>query len=166
MANSARRSIPPPIPANPEHPPAGGPAARQGTAAPDPLSCSITLPATAGEVAEARRFVASFVDDPALARDAVQCVSELAANAVIHSNSRFAGGRFTVGIERYGDGRFRIRVLDEGGQWIERKKEGHEHLGLVIVRRLASAWGIDGDGPHGRTVWFELRTAPISPPAA
>jgi anti-sigma regulatory factor (Ser/Thr protein kinase) len=104
--------------------------------------------------------VARFVDDPTLVGDAVLCVSELAANAVTHSNSRFVGGRFTVGAERYSDGRFRIKVLDQGGRWIERAKAEHEHLGLMIVSRLASAWGIHDAGPYGRTTWFELRPAP------
>jgi anti-sigma regulatory factor (Ser/Thr protein kinase) len=170
MINSARRSDPPPIRTNPEHsPPADGYAGLPATAAPaaaGPSRSSITLPATAGEVAEARLFVASFVDDPTLAGDAVLCVSELAANAVIHSNSRFAGGRFTVAAERYSDGRFRIKVLDQGGRWIERAKAGREHLGLMIVSRLASAWGIHGGGLYSRTVWFELRPLPTSAPSA
>jgi anti-sigma regulatory factor (Ser/Thr protein kinase) len=169
MINSARRSDPPPMRANPGHPPADGRASLPATSAPGlagPLRSSITLPATAGQVAEARQFVAEFVDDPALAGDAVLCVSELAANAVLHSDSRFAGGRFTVAAERYSDGRFRIKVLDQGGRWIERAKAGREHLGLMIVSRLASAWGIHGDAPRGRTVWFELRPAPTLPPFA
>jgi hypothetical protein len=103
--------------------------------------------------------VTSFVKNPALVGDAVLCVSELAANAVTHSNSRFVGGRFTVAAERYSDGRFRIKVLDDGGRWIERPEAEHAHLGLMIVNRLASAWGIQSDGPDGRAVWFELRPA-------
>ena len=80
--------------------------------------------------------------------------------------SRFPDGRFTVAVERYGDGRFRIEVLDHGGRWIEQEKEGHDHLGLVIVSRLASAWGIHGDGLDGRTVWFELRPVQTPSPSA
>jgi serine/threonine-protein kinase RsbW len=162
MINSAGRSDPPPMLANPEHPPADGYVGLPTRSAPvpaGPLCSSINLPATADRVAEARRFVAGFVDDPTLVGDAVLCVSELAANAVIHSNSRLAGGRFTVAAERDDGGGFRIKVLDEGGQWIERAKPGHEQLGLMIVSRLASAWGINGDAAHRRAVWFELRPA-------
>lgn len=167
MINPARQGHRPMVRANPEHSPSADvyadlpPIAALAIAA-DPLRCSITLLATLGEVAEARRFVASFVNDPTLVNDAVLCVSELAANAVIHSNSRFPGGRFAVAAERYSDGRFRIKVLDQGGRWIERAKEGREHLGLIIVNRLASAWGIDGDGLYSRAVWFELHAVPAS----
>ena len=160
MINPARQGHAPTARADPGHSPSADIYADwPPTAAPapfDPLRCSITLPATLDEVAEARRFVASFVNDPALVDDAVLCVSELAANAVIHSDSRFPGGRFAVAAERYSDGRFRIKVLDQGGRWIERAKDGREHLGLMIVSRLASAWGMDGDGLYSRTVWFEL----------
>ena len=165
MIYSARRGDPPPMRAKPEPPPADGHAELPITAAPvlaAPLCASLNLPATAPNVARARRFVASFVDDPTLVGDAVLCVSELAANAVMHSNSRFAGGRFTVAGECYSDGCFRIKVLDEGGRWIERSKARHEHLGLMIVSRLASAWGIHDNGRHGRTVWFELRPGATS----
>ncbi|HEX6521122.1 MAG TPA: ATP-binding protein [Streptosporangiaceae bacterium] len=166
MINSARQGGPPRIRANPEHSPSADvyadwpPTAAPATAGSSCCSCSITLPATVGEVAEARRFVAGFVNDPALVDDAVLCVSELATNAVIHSNSRLAGGRFAVAAERYSDGHFRIMVLDRGGRWIERAKDGREHLGLMMVSRLASAWGVDGDGLHGRVVWFELLPVP------
>jgi hypothetical protein len=87
MINSARQSEPPPTWMNPEYPPsADGYAGLPATAAPaaaGPFCCSITLPAAAGGVAEAGRFVESFVDDPTLA-----------ANPVIHINSLFAGGRY------------------------------------------------------------------------
>ena len=166
MINPARQGHPPTVRADPEHSPSADVYANlPPTAAPapfDPLRCSITLPATLGEVAEARRFVASFVNDPTLVNDAVLCVSELAANAVIHSNSRFPGGRFAVAAERYSDGRFRIEVIDQGGRWIERAKEGREQLGLMIVSRLATAWGMDGDGLYSRTVWFELHPVTAS----
>lgn len=152
-----------------EHPPpANGRAGLHATAAPaiaGPLRSSITLPATASHIAETRRFIAGLVADQTLAADAVLCLSEVATNAVIHSNSRKAGGRFSVRAEQYSDGLVRIEVEDEGGRWIERPKaEGQQHLGLEVVSQLASAWGVQGDGLRSRTVWFELRPGPV--PAA
>jgi anti-sigma regulatory factor (Ser/Thr protein kinase) len=126
-----------------------------------PLCSSITLPGTARHIAEARRFITSVVADRTLAADAVLCLSEVVTNAVIHSNSRGDGGRVSVRAEQCSDGLLRIEVQDQGGRWIERPKaEGQRHLGLMIVSQLASAWGIQGDGLHSRTVWFELRPVP------
>jgi serine/threonine-protein kinase RsbW len=122
-----------------------------------PLRATITLPATPDQIAEARRFVAGFVSDATLADDAMLCLSEVATNAVIHSNSCRAGGRFTVRAELHGDGCVHIEVEDQGGRWMERAKpEGQSHLGLMVVRQLASEWGIDGDGSGCRSVWFEF----------
>ena len=171
MIKSANWSDPTPTSANTKRPPpakgqAGLPAVTAPAIASLPRS-SISLPATASQVAEARRFVASLVADSTLAADAVLCLSEVATNAVIHSNSRRVGGRFTVSAQRTGDGHLRIQVEDQGGRWVERAKtEGQQHLGLMVVSRLASAWGIETDGCHHRMVWFELRPVPASPPSA
>jgi anti-sigma regulatory factor (Ser/Thr protein kinase) len=178
MINSANRGGPALIsPGTGCSPPANGQAGLAATAEPAIAGlprASINLPATPGQLAEARRFVASFVADPVLAADAVLCLSEVATNAVIHSNSREAGGRFTVSAERYSDGHLRVEVQDEGGRWIKRAKPGgQQHLGLMVVGSLASAWGIEGDGFRHRTVWFELHLPPgrshdnlLSEPAA
>lgn len=129
------------------------------------LRATITLPATPDQIAEARRFVAGFVADATLADDAMLCLSEVATNAVIHSDSRRAGGRFTVRAELHGDGYVHIDVEDQGGRWMERAKpEGQSHLGLTVVRQLASAWGIDGDGSGSRRVWFELHPIGVGRP--
>lgn len=160
MINSASWSAPEPTRTTTGWPPpANGQARLPATASPAmarPLRSSITLPATEGQVIKARKFVATFVDDPTLAADAVLCLSEVATNAVIHSNSRHVGGQFTVSAERYRDGHLRVEVQDEGGRWMERAKAEGQHLGLLLVRRLSSAWGIESDGYYRRTVWFEL----------
>jgi len=143
---------------------------RQGSTGPGsarPPRARVTLRATSDQIAEARRFLTGFVADPALAGDAALCLSEVATNAVVHSNSRGAGGRFTVSAQLHGDGVLRIEVEDQGGRWVERAKpEGQRHLGLMIVRELASAWGIEGDGSAHRTVWFELRPPRAAVPSA
>ena len=74
--------------------------------------------------------------------------------------------RFTVSAERDRDGHLRVEVQDEGGRWMERAKAEGQHLGLLIVSQLSSAWGIESDGYHRRTVWFELCPVPASSPLA
>jgi anti-sigma regulatory factor (Ser/Thr protein kinase) len=149
-------------------PPASAAGGLPDNTAPDsasPVRAIVVLPAAPDQIAAARRFVSDFVGTATLASDAVLCLSEVATNAVIHSNSRGTSGRFTVSAELHGDDCLRIEVADEGGQWLERAKPaGQRHLGLAIVRELASAWGIEGDGCDHRTVWFELR--PVSEPSS
>jgi serine/threonine-protein kinase RsbW len=92
------------------------------------------------------------------ADDAVQIVSELAANAAVHSNSAASGGRFTVRAEVYYGDYVWIEVEDDGGPWTPRPTgDDHPH-GLDLVDALAGAWnwGIDGDSEHGRVAWVRL----------
>ena len=145
MINSASWSAPEPTRTTTGWPPpANGQARLPATASPAmarPLRSSITLPATEGQVIKARKFVATFVDDPTLAADAVLCLSEVATNAVIHSNSRHVGGQFTVSAERYRDGHLRVEVQDEGGRWMERAKAEGQHLGLLLVQPAQQRMG-------------------------
>ena len=113
------------------------------------------FPGEAGQVREARRFLAGLLDGCPAGDDALLCVSELATNAVLHSRSGGPGGRFTV-IAAVQAGRLRVGVTDEGGPWgQERDGGGQSGRGLLIVGQLATRWGRD-DGDAGRTVWFEI----------
>jgi anti-sigma regulatory factor (Ser/Thr protein kinase) len=156
-----------PGPVNRETVPAAAAAPPIATAPSIATGCrsSVSFPATASQIVRARQFLEGFLADSPLAADATLCLSEIATNSVIHSNSRREGGRFTVNVERYQDGHVRVEVKDQGGPWIERKKpEGQLSLGLRIVGQLAGEWGIRGDSYRARTVWFEV--GPIRPSAS
>ncbi len=113
------------------------------------------FPGEAGQVRQARRFLAGLLDGCPAGDDALLCVSELATNAVRHSRSGGQGGRFTV-IAAVRAGRLRVGVTDEGGPWRpERGGDGQSGRGLLIVGELASRWGREDTGT-GRTVWFEI----------
>src|SRR5262249_41566823 len=111
--------------------------------------------ATADQVSEARRFLAQILGDCPLATDALACLSELATNSVLHSNSRLPGGWFIVRASVRQAG-LRVEVEDEGGPWEQRQERDDQRgRGLVIVDALSSAWAITGDG-ISRITWFEI----------
>lgn len=135
---------------------------REITTAVPPLAWSRTYPGRADHVGEARRFLASVLDDRPAAHDAILCLSELAANAVTHSNSREPGGLFTIRASVRHRDHVRVEVKDQGGPWAQPAcTDGQHGRGLFIVSQLASDWGISGDGRAGWTVWFEI-ACPLS----
>ena len=80
---------------------------------------------------------------------------ELLANAVIHGPR---AGRIWVRVTREGDA-VRVAVRDEGSELPRIKHTSPTALGgrgIALVDALATRWGIEDDGPHGKTVWFVL----------
>ena len=128
------------------------------------LAWSRAFAATPAQAGEARRSISCILDGHPAADDAVLCVSEMAANAILHSNSRKPGGQFTVRAEIYPGDRLRIEVHDQGGSWARPipGEEQHGH-GLHIISQLARTWGITGDGDTGWTVWAVLDWPPSGP---
>lgn len=124
---------------------------------------------TKAQVAEVRRFVSCLLDGCPACDALITCVSELAANAVVHTASG-AGGRFTVEVSRPCNGVARVAVTDAGGPTEPAAGApvdagpGDEDLdfdglpvcglGLALVAATASSWGYFDAGP-GRTVWAE-----------
>jgi len=104
---------------------------------------------------QARAAVADFGDIADDTRDDLQIiVSELVANAVRHA-PRVPAGDISVSIARDDDG-FYIQVRDPGAGFDPRPDPTRlGGLGLLIVDRIADAWGIDTDGQT--TVWCRLR---------
>ena len=116
----------------------------------------------ADQVGAARRFVSAALSIGSPLRDVTRLlVSEAVTNAVLHSASGEAGGRFTVEYQ-LDDRRLRVAVSDDGGASGPRRRVHHiESItgrGLELFDALSDRWGVDG-GPGGRTVWFELDLA-------
>jgi GAF domain-containing protein/anti-sigma regulatory factor (Ser/Thr protein kinase) len=125
----------------------------------------IDLSGDVTSASRARRAVRAVLVDWALddlVDDAEIIVSELVTNAVIH-----AGTGVRVFVEEIGAGRVRISV---GDQLSDRRAAPSIRLsapgtgldaerttgrGLTIVAALASAWGVDEDGPN-KVVWADL----------
>jgi serine/threonine-protein kinase RsbW len=103
-----------------------------------------------------RRYLAGRHGCPAAAlEDIMSCVTELAANAVVHSRSRLPGGHFGVQVDIRAGEWVRVAVDDDGGPWGERDAgdDAERGRGLQIVYALSAEMGISGDGSR-RTVWF------------
>jgi serine/threonine-protein kinase RsbW len=126
---------------------------------PTPAAASLDLGATAAtypgrpeHVRQVRADLWSLLDRCPVADDVILCVSELAANAVLHSDSRRPGGTFTVRIDSCPGAYIRIEVDDDGGPWLAPAADSHSGRGLGIIRVLAAEWGV-ATSPAGRTVW-------------
>jgi anti-sigma regulatory factor (Ser/Thr protein kinase) len=105
-----------------------------------------------------RAALALVLKDFPLVADAVLIASEMAANAVVHSDSAAPGGWFTVRAEVSPGEYVRIEVDDQGGRWTPvDHNDGRPH-GLDLIDAIAGAgnWGIHGDAQRGRTAWARL----------
>jgi serine/threonine-protein kinase RsbW len=112
---------------------------------PSSWKCSRTFPARADQVSQARAFLGRVLADCPMTGDAVLICSELATNAVLHSESARPGGQFTVRAEaREGDYVW-LEVEDRGGRWVENGSSDLRGRGLEIVAELADYWDVRGD---------------------
>ncbi len=108
-------------------------------------------------VPEARRFVAGLLAGCPGREVLMTCVSELAANAIEHTDSGH-GGVFIVEVDCPRDGVARVAVTDEGSSSVpapgslDLMAEGGR--GLAMVAACTSRWGY-ADANPGRTVWAE-----------
>ena len=113
-----------------------------------------TYPGRAEQVRNVRRAVAAYLAGCPAADDAVLIASELATNAILHSQSR--GGHFTIRAELHPD-HVLIEAEDLGGPW-RRRPSGDRPHGLTIVEALTGpeGWGVKTTSKSGRTVWARL----------
>jgi anti-sigma regulatory factor (Ser/Thr protein kinase) len=121
---------------------------------------SAVLPGVPEAAGMARAVVLQALPSHPAADEAALCVSELAANAVLHSGSGLPGGTFTVTVELAGTG-VRIAVTDAGATTrprTMRPSRGRTHgRGLAIVDALSASWGWGCQRRGGsRTTWCEI----------
>ena len=136
---------------------------------PTPAAASLDLPTSAAasldlcattatyrgrpeHVRQARADARDLLAECPAADEVILCLSELAANAVLHSHSRRPGGSFTVRIDSHPGAYIRIEVKDDGGPWLAPAPDPGSGRGLEIVGALAANWGV-ATSRAGRTVW-------------
>jgi anti-sigma regulatory factor (Ser/Thr protein kinase) len=106
---------------------------------------SQTFPARPDQISQARTFLGHALTGCTMAADAILICSELATNAILHSNSAQPGGQFTVRAEVHEGDYVWIEVEDEGGRWTQGRSCDEGGRGLGIVAALADYWEVSGD---------------------
>jgi hypothetical protein len=110
-----------------------------------------SYPGVPESVTTARHHVAQALTGAPCIDDALFALSEVAANAVMHSRSGRPGGWFTIAADVVPGVLVAVVVTDQGGPWAGRAAGTYPH-GLEIVRCMATEVRVDGDD-DGRTVW-------------
>jgi serine/threonine-protein kinase RsbW len=112
-------------------------------------------PGTTDQVRHVRAALRDYLGDCPAADDAIHLLSELSANAIVHSDSGRIGGTFTVRAQCY-HGCVRGEVEDQGSDWDGNLPRSaiHPH-GLYFLQMLASAFGVERIG-RIRVVWFRI----------
>lgn len=124
-------------------------------------TASVRIVGGRGAASAARAAIRSLLEgrmDPQRLGDAALAVSELVVNSVRHADMQGDAG---IGLEIlvFGD-RLRLCVVDSGATQtphiISRLSDEPGGLGLVIVDRLALAWGVARDGTGVTRTWCDL----------
>ncbi|MEU6573618.1 ATP-binding protein [Streptomyces sp. NPDC046805] len=118
------------------------------------------FPRADAAVPEARSFLRQVLADWNISDrldDALNCLSELATNAVVHAGA--SAGHFDVEVG-FLDGCLRIEVRDLSRQTPTRKSPDADDptgRGLLIVDALSDGWGVEPCVRGGKTVWTEFK---------
>ncbi len=122
--------------------------------APPATSYTGVFPGRPDQVRRVRHQITRHLAGHPIASDAALIISELAANAVLHSGS--AGQFFTVRA-RLQDACCHLEVEDCGGPWTPLPRDQARPHGLDVVEALTGPgnWGVAGDDT-GRVVWARL----------
>jgi hypothetical protein len=119
------------------------------------------LPAHARHIGEARGALKTLLDGSPIRDDVLLCASEVVTHSVVHGDSDDFGRYYTLSADLYDDGHVRVEVEDAGCPWPGLiRAPGDCGLGLLILRQLASDWGVEGNGRGSWTVWFEVAPEP------
>ena len=127
-----------------------------------------SYPGEAAAARQVRAAVRSWLGGCPGADDVVLVASELAANAIAHSDSGQPGGTFTVRLGHACGDQVRVEVQDLGSAWDGDLTAGaRQPRGLWLVTALSAACGTARGPGRSRLVWARVpdpastvRTAP------
>ena len=114
-------------------------------------------PGTISQAQHVRADLAKLTGKCPIADDVVLLASELATNAILHSQSGSPDRAFTVRATLRPGEYARVEVIDQGGEWAADEDDDEHGRGLAIVAIVAGTerWGIHGD-EGSRVAWFRL----------
>jgi hypothetical protein len=113
-------------------------------------------PGTADQLRHVRGELRAFLGDCPVADDAVCLLSELCANAILHTDSGASGGTFTARTQHFVHDYVHCEVEDQGSDWHgELSVSATRPHGLYLLLNLASACGVDRIG-RVHIAWFRL----------
>jgi anti-sigma regulatory factor (Ser/Thr protein kinase) len=119
------------------------------------------FPGDAGQAREVRRWIEDLLPECDVLADVLLVASELCTNAIRHTRSGQAGGRFSVSVEWTWE-LARVVVGDQGSAMVPLAGVGMDDAtgesgrGLRLVDQLADAWGTAGH-LAGRVVWADVQ---------
>ncbi len=124
---------------------------------PEAITFEHAYPGTTGQPRNVRADLAVIAGGFPAMDELLLLASELATNAIVHSQSGRPGRRFTVRATLYPGEYAWVEVVDEGGTWKPGQDDDEHGRGLEVVAATAGDgnWGIDGD-ETSRAAWFRL----------
>ncbi|MFI1304015.1 ATP-binding protein [Streptomyces sioyaensis] len=129
-----------------------------------PPSYERTFPHRDSSVGEARKFAVEALSAWGVwdrLEDVCLCLSEVAANALVHASPPRFGFRARL---TFSGPVVRLEVHDQGAGRPHRKHPSLDDTsgrGLLLVDELSDEWGVDDQPGNGKTVWLTFKiTAP------
>ena len=129
----------------------------QAAKAPPAINFERDYPGTADQLGQVRADLTEIAGECPVIDELVLLASELATNAVLHSNSGRTGHGFTVRATLYPGDYAWVEVVDEGGSWKRNQHDDEHGRGLAVVAAIAGHdnWGIEGNSAS-RVAWSRL----------
>ena len=119
-------------------------------------------PGTADQLGRVRTELRPLLRDCPMADDIILLISELAANAITHSDSGQPGGTFTVRVSHHPGGHVRAEIQDGGSRWDgDLARSARPPHGLYLLLTLSAQCGTD-QGARCRTTWLRVDYPPVS----
>lgn len=113
-------------------------------------------PGKPDQVHMARAGVSEYLRDCPMADDVIAMVSELAANAVLHSRSGHPDGTFTVRAQHAPGKYVYAEVEDDGSDWHgDLARSAERPHGLYLVQALSVTCGVERC-ENANIVWFTI----------